>query len=188
MTEQDNLKVLIEQAQNGDETAFGELYEVYSNRLYAFIFSKTTHKQTAEDLLQEVLVKIWKALPNYQDKQVQFSSWLYAIANNHIKDHYRSTARRPQTTELIENIDKTSNIDLEETVNKQYVANKLVCLLDGLPDNYRQVVECRFINDLSVAETAHITQKTQLSVRVMQTRAIYKLKKLMSKEDSNLYE
>lgn len=183
MTVPENLQTIVDKAQNGDEKAFGELYDIFSNRLFAFIMVKTSHRPTAEDLLQEVFIKIWKALPKYEKQDVQFSSWLYAIASNHIKDHYRAVSRRPQTNELLENIDKVTDEDLSKPIDNEFLKNDLEKVLEQLPENYREVVQCRFLSDLTVSETAQVVGKTELAVRVIQTRALSKLRKIFKSAD-----
>ncbi|OYT75562.1 MAG: RNA polymerase subunit sigma-24 [Armatimonadetes bacterium JP3_11] len=88
--------VLIERAQARDEAAFEQIMNLYADRLYNYIVRLVGNPTDAEDLLQEVFLRAYQGLPNF-DGRASLSTWLYRIATNLCIDHQRKRARRVQT-------------------------------------------------------------------------------------------
>ena len=82
---------LVERAAGGDFEAFGELYSIYLDRIYRYVFYQVKDKMTAEDLIEEIFIKAWKAIGSYRGKGLAFSSWLYRIAHNYLVDYFRKS-------------------------------------------------------------------------------------------------
>lgn len=87
---------LIERAQAHDEAAFDQIMNLYADRLYNYILRMVGSPTDAEDLLQEVFLRAYQGLPNF-DRRASLSTWLYRIATNLCIDHQRKRARRVQT-------------------------------------------------------------------------------------------
>jgi RNA polymerase sigma-70 factor (ECF subfamily) len=83
---------LVQQAQSGDEAALGELVEVFRRPLFGYIYRMVTHAGDAEDLLQEVLVRVMESLPRYR-AEARFKTWLFGIATHVCLDHLRRKKR-----------------------------------------------------------------------------------------------
>jgi len=84
------LRRSIEGAARGDVTAFGELYSIYLDRIYRYVFYQVKDKMTAEDLTEDIFVKAWGAIDRYKGEGQTFSAWLYRIAHNHVIDYFRT--------------------------------------------------------------------------------------------------
>src|SRR5688572_18495502 len=87
--------LLIKRAVEGDAEAFGILYVRYMDAIYRYIFFRIHEEAEAEDLTEEVFIRAWEALPNYQLGQFPFTSWLYRIAHNLVIDHHRKRKAEP---------------------------------------------------------------------------------------------
>lgn len=83
---------LVERAVNGDEAAFGELVEPLRKPLFSYIYRMVTLRQDAEDLLQDVLVRVLQSLPGFRG-EARFKTWLFGIATHACMDHLRSKKR-----------------------------------------------------------------------------------------------
>ena len=82
---------LVERAQGGDREAFGDIYERLAPKVYSYLYHHTNGRaQVAEDLSEEVFVKVLEKLRNYQDRGLPFVSWVYRIAHNHLVDYFRT--------------------------------------------------------------------------------------------------
>lgn len=175
MLNESQVQQLVKDAVKGDGDAFGKLYDEYSQKVFNFILGRTRHKSTAEDLLHTVFLKAWNSLPKYRPtSRAKFSTWLYQIANYTIIDHWRT---RKETVEL----DKLENLSVFAFEPKLYENyNYLWQALEELPEDYRKVLELRFIQDLSITETAMVLQKSEVSVRVSQHRALKQLRKILT--------
>lgn len=173
-------------AKNGDQTAFGGLYDMFSAKLYRFISIKIQNQQQAEDILQEAFIKAWKNLHLFSADEGNFQAWIYRITANCVNDYFRKIYRQPESLELNENIDRPSNENLQKAVADKLETNQLIGAFDLLPVRYKEVLELRFVQDLSLEETAKILNKSNLAVRVLQHRALKKLKEVV-KETVSLH-
>jgi len=177
---------LLQRSKNGDTIAFGELYDLFADKIFRFILMKIKNKNEAEDLLQEIFIKAWQSIQNFDPARGNFNAWLYAISSNTINDFFRRTYRKPPTVEL----SPDQQIASSENIQKEYsLTDDLVALrksLKKLPPQYQQVLELRFLEDLSIAETAFILGKSGVSVRVLQHRALKHLREIIQKEHHDL--
>ena len=93
----------VARCQAGELAHFTLLYERYLEKVYRFIYFKTYHRQTAEDLTSLTFMKALEKVGSYDAGKGRFSSWLYRIAQNTVIDHYR-------TAKLAANIDDIFNL------------------------------------------------------------------------------
>lgn len=180
----------IKRAQAGDSEAFAQIYDAYARKLFRYIRLKVGSRQQAEDLLQEVFVKIWRGLPGYRSDKGSFNSWAYRVAANTLNDFFRKTYRVPEALEMSEEVEYEASFWQAESrseaklLDLELAVNKLKQALAVLPDDYRKVLECRFLQDLTVEETAEILNRSSVAVRILQHRALKRLKSL----SQHLYE
>ena len=176
-----DLSEFITQAQAGQADSFGRLYDHFSQPIFRFIRAKVQGNEQAEDLLQETFIKAWRGLPTYRPQGGSFSGWLYRIALNAVTDYYRKTGRSVQTVEIMENVDLPAAENQEQILDSAFDAENLRGLLNQLSEKYRIVLELRFLSDLSIQETAETLGKSELAVRVLQHRALKKLRQSAKK-------
>ncbi|HTL39451.1 MAG TPA: RNA polymerase sigma factor [Methylomirabilota bacterium] len=171
MVPENEVQVLIGRAQQQDQAAFGDIYDLYAKPLYNFLFTKVRHQQTAEDLLHTVFLKAWQNLSSYKPRSTaKFSTWLYQIANYTLIDYWR-TKKPIVELEVVENL---SQFAQDPKLYEEY--SYLWDSIKKLPFDYQTVLDLRFRQDLSVEETAIIMRKTQVGIRVLQHRALKALK------------
>jgi RNA polymerase sigma-70 factor (ECF subfamily) len=170
-----NEKDLIRKCQNGETAAFGTLYDHYIRLIYNFIFYKTFHKETAEDLTSETF---FKALRNIQsvDLEKSFGSWLYKIAQNTVLDHYRAR-RNHEDIDDFWDISDTTDIALE--VDTSISVDALKKELKNLSSTDRDIIIMRIWQDLSYKEIADIVGKSEASCKMTYSRALAKLRSTM---------
>ncbi len=179
MSESTTIEDLVKQAKAGDRHAFAGLYDQFADRIFRFILIKVRHEQEAEDLLQTVFIKAWNGLGGFDLRKANFSAWLYKIATNAVYDYFRKSARQPQNLELNEDLNITIAEDTGSQMDQIQAIGELRKKLKLLPSQYREVLELRFVQDFTLKETAEILQKSSLSVRLLQHRALKKLKGLV---------
>lgn len=90
---------LIERAQQQDESAFDQIVELYADKLYNYIVRMLGNSQDAEDVLQEVFLRAYQGLPQFNGR-ASLSTWLFRIATNLCIDHYRKQERRVKTVSI----------------------------------------------------------------------------------------
>ena len=170
---------LIQRAQRGDATAFGDLYEQQLAAIYRYIFYRVGNVAEAEDLTETVFLKAWEALGHYRWREVPFSAWLYRIAHNVIVDRYRS---KRDLVPLDEHTDLHDTADgPEEWMAEVETAEVLSRAIAQLPPDYQQVLVLRFINGLSHAETSLVLGRSEEAVRVLQHRALNAIRSILNR-------
>ncbi len=175
MAQEDAIQKLVKEAQNGDSNAYGELYDIFSQRLFNFLVGKTRHKELTEDLLHTVFLKAWSNLNSYIPGTAKFSTWLFQIANYTLIDYWRT---KKDTIE----IEKIDNLTQFASQIEQKDENRFVWeAIDKLPEQQRSILLLRFKEDFTITEISQILKKSQVAVRVQQHRALSALKKHLKK-------
>lgn len=176
-----DIEGLVKKSQQGDTQAFGQLYDLFADRLFRYVRMKTNTSHEAEDILQDVFIKAWKGLKTLRPEHLNFNAWLYTIASNTVNDRFRKMYRTPEPVELDDAFGvaapdspaaDTAKADDMQTVKKA---------MDLLHPHYRQILELRFVQDLTLEETAKILGKANVTVRVLQHRALKQLKTISNK-------
>jgi RNA polymerase sigma-70 factor (ECF subfamily) len=170
---------LVKQAQEGDLEAFGLLYERFAPQAYRFIYAHLGNQQDAEDLVEEVFLRVWRSLPQYKERGTPFRAFVMRVARNAVIDRYRSASRMEQPLALEDNVPVDTNPNPEEAALKRQEVEEVRRVIFQLPKDYRTVVSLRFLANLSPEETALVMGKSPGAVRVMQHRALEALRKLL---------
>jgi RNA polymerase sigma-70 factor (ECF subfamily) len=137
----------------------------------------------AEDITGEVFLRVWKAWKRIKPDFLQ--ALLYKTAKNILIDYYRkkSNSKKVSLEETVERgIEPSYDEDLIERIHKDNNLEKIQKALDLLPENLKEVIILRFMNDLSSKEAADILETTEVNIRVLQYRALKKLKEIINYE------
>ncbi len=171
-------------AKLGNAEAFTVLYNHYLPQIYRFVLIRTEKTGIAEDLVSEIFLNAWTHLPSYESQGHPISSWLYRIARNKIIDH-RRTARQPIAIE--DDDTEIALVDtgalLDDVVDARINNEQIMEVLRLLPEDYQTIITMRFIEDIEPKVIAAVVQKSEGAVRLMQHRAIQKLRKLLQKNN-----
>lgn len=164
---------IIEACVAGESDRFGELYDSYAQKIYSFIFHKTLHKETAEDLTSQTFLKALQKLSTFDPQKSQFNTWLFTIARNTVFDFFRS---HKNTDDIDDVWDLDSGDDLTQNTDKILEQEKLRERMKALTPEQREILTLHFWQDLSYREIGEILGKTEASVKVASSRAVKKLK------------
>ncbi len=174
---------LVHLFQNGDDTALEALISRYKEKIFSTIFYLVKDKQLAEDLFQDVFIKIIDKLrtKNYNEEG-KFLHWALRISHNLCVDYFRKE-KRNQTTSGDQNnlFDLLElNVDAADTrIVTSQVHEKVRVMLDSLPDEQREVIILRHFADLSFKEIAEITN-TSINTSLGRMRyGLINLRKMM---------
>jgi len=177
MTDGDE-KSLIERAIKGESSAFGSLYDRYQPSIYRFVLIKVSRREDAEDITHQAFLHAWQHISTYTHRGFPFSSWLYRIARNKVIDHYRTRGREPYLEELdAESFVEETNLHV--TLDVRMTLARVHRALKHLKEEHHDVIVMRFIEDLSVKETAAALGKSEGAVKLIQHRAIKELKRVL---------
>ncbi len=174
---------LMEHLQSGYEAAFSELVTRYQDRIHHFIFRYTKNTQDSEDLVQETFMRVYRCRDSYQ-RIARFSTWLYTIAGNLVKTHYRKEKRMQLVS-----INGSNTVDKPEAkwelpddsfCPDQVVENDMILshvkeAVNMLSDEFKQIVIMRDIQNLSYEEIMEITGLPMGTVKSRINRARVKL-------------
>lgn len=164
---------LISAAADGDSAAFGRLYEMYFDRIYRYIYYRSLHRETAEDLCSKTFLKALDKLSTYNPKKGAFGSWLYRIASNSLTDHFRKNGRLEFHGGVWE---LPSEADHVLDVHNKIYWEKLKPVLDELPAEKRDLIMMRIWDDLSFREIAELTGKSEAACKMSFGRTLKMLK------------
>jgi len=177
-SEKYKVEKLVVQAVNGDTDAFGDLYIIFVEKIYRYVFYHIKSKMAAEDITGEVFLKAWRAIGSCRGKESTFSPWLYRIAHNQLVDEIRKKDRHVSLE--LDNVEIIS--DSESSVERYPEKQELLKLIDRLPSNQRQVILLKFIEGMDNREIAKIMNKSEGAIRVTQMRALAALREELGKE------
>lgn len=162
---------LISLSLKGDSLAFSSLYNSYVEKIYRFVFYKTMHKETAEDLTSQIFIKVYEKLKTFDQSQA-FQPWLYQIARNTVIDFYR--ARHEHAN--IEDFWHLSGADEQSKHEQQWDLGRVKEYLQKLSAEQREIVLLRLWEGLSYQEIATIMHKSEASCKMSFSRALTKIK------------
>ncbi|MFL6062081.1 MAG: sigma-70 family RNA polymerase sigma factor [Marmoricola sp.] len=173
------LIALVELARNGDKEAFGQLYDHYQSSVYRFLYYRVGSMTLAEDLTAETFFRALRSMHSFRWQGKDFGAWLMTIARNLTADHFKAgRTRLEQTTEDMQTLDTTSE-GPEIEVLASLTNEALLRALGELPTEQRECLIMRFLQGLSIAETAEILGRSSGAVKQLQLRGVRNLAKLI---------
>jgi len=173
------LIALVELARNGDKDAFGQLYDHYQPSVYRFLYYRVGSMTLAEDLTAETFFRALRSMHSFRWQGKDFGAWLMTIARNLTADHFKAgRTRLEQTTEDMQTLDSTSESP-EIEVLSSLTNEALLKALGELPTEQRECLIMRFLQGLSIAETAEILGRSSGAVKQLQLRGVRNLAKLI---------
>ena len=172
-----------------DDKNFYYLMKRYEEKIYYYIQRITNaNREGAEDILQEVFIKVYKNLHDF-NKKFKFSSWIYRIAHNEVISYYRKNRKALESSPL--DMDGTDHnnvmtfmdatLDIEEEHSSRENAEIFRRIFSELPPKYREVLVLRYHEEKSYDEISDILKKPPGSVATLIHRAKSNLKKMLQK-------
>jgi RNA polymerase sigma-70 factor (ECF subfamily) len=173
------LIALVELARGGDTEAFGLLYDHYQASVYRFLFYRTRSTTLAEDLTSETFFRALRSMTSFRWQGKDFGAWLMTIARNLATDHFKAGRTRLElaTEDMGAHDDATEGP--EATVLAGLTNELLLSALKELPDEQRDCLIMRFLQGMSIAETAAVLGRSDGAVKQLQLRGVRNLAKLM---------
>ena len=181
---QNDPKILMQSAKSGDTEAFSQLYELYFTPVFRYIYFRVKNKEEANDLSQTVFFKVFRSLPNFQEKNKSPLAYFFTVARNTVIDYWR--AKKEISFNDLENVfgqmpDKTDNP--LELIKKKEIGWTIRRAVKQLTDDQQEVITLKFINEMPNKEIAALLEKTEEAVRQLQCRALKALREILKNQE-----
>jgi RNA polymerase sigma-70 factor, ECF subfamily len=175
---------IVRRAQGGDSEAFGELYDRYVDVVYRYVQYRVSSTALAEDLTSETFLRALRRITSYTWQGRDFGAWLVTIARNLIADHYKSGRYRMEvaTSDLVEAGADRSEEGPEGEVLTGLTNAALLDAVKQLNSEQQECISLRFLQGMSVAETARIMGKNEGAIKALQYRAVKSLSRLLPED------
>ncbi|KAA1419532.1 sigma-70 family RNA polymerase sigma factor [Nocardioides humilatus] len=177
--ERERLIGLVELARGGDADAFGLLYDHYQPSIYRFLYYRTRSIVVAEDLTSETFFRALRNMASFRWQGKDFGAWLMTIARNLATDHFKAGRTRLEMTteDMGQHDDSTEG---PETAVLASLTNEiLLSALTELPNEQKDCLVMRFLQGMSIAETAQVLGRSEGAIKQLQLRGVRNLAKLM---------
>lgn len=160
---------LVQAAKAGRSDAMSQLYDFYADPIYKFIFYKTMHRETAEDLTSQVFFKVLEKLATFDSAKSSFRTWLYTVARNTVIDHYRT---QKQNKNIEDVWDLSSKEEVDEIVENRMQLEKVQEALKDLKPEQREVILLRLWQGMTYQEIAEATGRSESACKMTYSRAM----------------
>lgn len=179
---------LVKMALNNQDS-FLYLVERYEKKLLSYIIRISGFsKEDAEDVLQEVFIKVYVNLNSFDD-DLKFSSWVYRITHNEVINNYRKKKVRPQSVmdlddEFLNNL--ASDLKTDGHIDQRYLKENVAKVIENLDPKYKEILVLRFWEDKDYSEISDILKKPMGTVATLISRAKKKFQEELEKQEINL--
>lgn len=172
-----------------NDSVFHRIYDSYHQDLFQFLIYLVQNRQVAEDLTQEVYIRLLKSYDSFQGKSSE-KTWLFSIAKNVAIDHFRKQSVRKkrqfdsfdwETVQLA-----SGDMQPQDMAELNDEMKHLLEQLNSCTGDQKMVIVLRFFQQLSIAETAQALGWTESKVKTTQHRAIHQLRNSMSREEGTV--
>ncbi len=177
--EQDEEAELIARARASDRAAWDEIFQRHYRRVFVFVYCRVGDAAAAEDLAAEVFLEAWRGIQGFNYRGVPLLSWLYRIAHNLLAD-FLSRRNRAQTQPL--NEDSRHVAQAPDEAERVAVWQSIAAAFRRLTREQQQVLVNRFMEGLSIAETAALMGKNENAVKALEFRALKSVRRILGRE------
>ncbi|MBI3385911.1 sigma-70 family RNA polymerase sigma factor [Candidatus Gottesmanbacteria bacterium] len=169
---------LVARAKAGSKEALGELYDAFISRIYRFVYFRVGKREDAEDVTEQVFLKVYGHIGEYEERGLPLEAWIFRIARNQITDFYRT--RRDTEVPLEEAVEVAdSHPTPEEETERVLEYEQVLRAIKKLPEQYQEIIILKFIEERDTNEISILLEKPESHVRVLQSRALAKLREVL---------
>lgn len=174
---------IVERVQAGDAEAFGELYDHYVGQIFGYLHYRLASRALAEDLTSETFLRALRRIDTVTWQGRDIGAWLTTIARNLVADHYKSSRYKLEisTADMLDADRPDGNVASrpEQAVLSRLSSETLLAAVRRLGPEQQECIVLRFLQGLSVSETADILGKNTGAVKALQYRAVRSLGRLL---------
>ncbi|HEY8205547.1 MAG TPA: sigma-70 family RNA polymerase sigma factor [Pyrinomonadaceae bacterium] len=175
---------LVRRCRAGDGAAWEEIVQTYSRRVFNLAYRFTSRADSAEDLTQDVFVRVYRSLDQYNPKQGDLQNWLMRLARNLIIDDYRKRQRAPQD-EIADDLEdhkyhlRSRDSSVQREMERRELGAQVQAGIDKLSQDLRTCVILRDIEELSYQEIVDLLKIPEGTVKSRINRGRIELAKIL---------
>lgn len=175
---------LVRRARSGDGVAWEDIVTAFSRRIFNLAYRFTSNVEAAEDLTQEVFIRVYRSLDQYDPKQGDLANWLMRLARNLIIDDYRHRQRNPQNS-MADAVDdheyhlRAVGGGAQKEMERRELASQVQAGIDKLPSDLKTCVILRDIEELTYQEIVDVLQIPEGTVKSRINRGRIELAKIL---------
>lgn len=173
---------LVGRAQSGDGEAFGQLYDRYFDLVFRYIYYRTGNRTQAEDFTSETFLRALRRIGSFTWTGRDIGAWFVTIARNIVLDHLKSSRHRLEITTADMLDEDRAEDGPEDAVLDRVTNTELLRCVRMLNPEQQECIVLRFLQGLSVAETAAIMGKNDGAIKALQHRAVRRLANLLPED------
>jgi RNA polymerase sigma-70 factor (ECF subfamily) len=179
---QQEVRRLVERAQQGDRDALEELYLIHFDRIYSYLHMSVGNRHDAEDLTTQTFLRMLESVGRFRWQSAPFSAWLFRIAHNLAMDHFRSRRRWQPEQDVPEppgEEEPSAELEAMQSIGRQ----SMLELIEKLSPEQQQVLTLKFVFNFPNADVATILGKTEGAIKSLQHRALVSLQKQIAHDE-----
>lgn len=178
MSDQDIIRLF---SQGQHEEAFNGIVNAYTERLYWHVRRLVCSHEDTDDLLQDIFIKVWKALPDFRGDS-RLYTWIYRIATNEVLNHLRK--KRFKALISLDSVSEmlARQIDNDASFNGDALQRELHKAIQRLPEKQRTVFNLRYFDEMKYEDIAEITGTSVGALKASYHHAYTKIKSSLEKE------
>jgi RNA polymerase sigma-70 factor (ECF subfamily) len=180
---QEEMRRLVERAQQGDRDALEELYLIHFDRIYSYLHVSVGNRHDAEDLTTQTFLKMLESIGKFRWRSAPFSAWLFRIAHNLAMDHFRARKRWQPEEEVPEPLgeeEPSAELKAMQSIGRR----SLLEMIENLSPEQQQVLTLKFVFNFANADVATVLGKSEGAVKSLQHRALVSLEKELGSRSS----
>ncbi len=179
--QRDRLGRLAAKLKSGNRAAAGALYDELAAKVYGFVYARTGKRETAEDLSQEIFLKLIDHIGEFDGKKGTFVSWFWRMARNTLIDHYRRRDAVPFSRFGDEEVAGMAVTAMPDT-DAVLASRRLHAVIGAFAPDERELFELRFVAELSYRDIAEVMGRPEGTLRVAALRLKEKIRKEFKKQ------
>ena len=172
---------LVGRAVARDQRAFAELYDLYLDRIYRYVYYRIGNRADAEDLTEQVFLQAWAAIERFHWQGKPFVAWLYTLAHNVVVDWRRRRSRPCHSLDDADNPIDLESASAAESMSQWIDADLLAHAISGLTHDQQQVITLKFLDGFDTRRIAEIMDKHEGTIRALQLRALQSLRRQLER-------
>lgn len=180
--EQARIAALVTLSQQGDGEAFAAIYDCYVDAVYRYLYYRVGSHQLAEDLTSETFVRALRRIDSFRWQGKDIGAWFLTIARNLVTDHFKSSRFRLEVTtgDILDAEPAAGASTATEDIVLEHLRNsQLLDAVRKLRPDQQECIVLRFLQGLSVAETADVMKRSEGAVKQLQLRAVRTLSRMI---------